>query len=289
MDAYEIDKRAVRRAFSRAAAHYDADAVLQREVCKRMLEQLDLIKLQPLRVLDAGCGTGWGSRQLGDRYKQAEIIALDIAIGMALTARGASSWWRSLFSGARQTCLCADIEALPLAAQSADMAWSNLALQWCNSLPAAFREFHRVLKTEGLVIFSTFGPDTLKELRIAFSGIDEYSHTNRFIDMHDIGDMLLEAGFSEPVMQMEMITLTYSDVKAVMTDLRNIGAHNSTAGRARGMMGKSAWNRIVENYERLRQDGKLPATFEIIYGHAWKAQPRNAPDGSSIIRTPFKL
>ncbi len=289
MDAYEIDKRAMRRAFSRAAAHYDAAAVLQREVRKRMLEQLDYIRLQPLCVLDAGCGTGWGTRQLGDRYKQAEIIALDIAIGMLRTARGASSWWRSLFSGARQTCLCADIEALPLAAQSIDMAWSNLALQWCNSLPAAFREFHRVLRAEGLVMFSTFGPDTLKELRAAFSGVDGYSHTNRFIDMHDIGDMLLGAGFAEPVMQMEMITLTYSDVKAVMTDLRNIGAHNATAGRAPGMMGKSAWNKILENYERLRQDGKLPATFEVIYGHAWKAQSRNASDGSVIIQTPFKL
>jgi len=289
MDAYEIDKRAVRNAFSRAAAHYDATAVLQREVCKRMLEQLDYIRLQPQRVLDAGCGTGWGSRQLGDRYKQAEIVALDIAIGMLRIARGASSWWRSLFSGARQTCLCADIEALPLAAQSVGMVWSNLALQWCNSLPAAFREFHRVLRAEGLVMFSTFGPDTLKELRAAFSGVDGYSHTNRFIDMHDIGDMLLEAGFAEPVVNMEIITLTYSDVKAVMADLRSIGAHNATAGRAPGMMGKSTWKKILENYERLRQDGKLPATFEVIYGHAWKAQPSKASDGSSIIRTPFKL
>lgn len=289
MNAYEIDKRAMRRAFNRAASHYDAAAVLQREVCKRMLDQLDYIRLQPQRVLDAGCGTGWGGRQLGDRYKKAEIVALDIAIDMLRTARGASSWWRSLFSGAGQTCLCADIEALPLTAQSVDMAWSNLALQWCNSLPAAFREFHRVLRPEGLVIFSTFGPDTLKELRAAFSGVDGYSHTNRFIDMHDIGDMLLGAGFAEPVMQMEMLTLTYSDVRSVMADLRSIGAHNATAGRAPGMMGKSAWNKILENYEHMRQDGKLPATFEIIYGHAWKAQPSNAPDGSAIIQTPFKL
>ncbi|TXT24959.1 MAG: malonyl-CoA O-methyltransferase [Gallionellaceae bacterium] len=289
MNAFEIDKRAVRRAFSRAAEQYDAAAVLQREVCGRMLERLDYIKLQPARVLDAGCGTGWGARQLGNRYKRAEIIALDIAIGMLRAARGTSGWWRTLFSGGGQPCLCADIEALPLAAQSVELAWSNLTVQWCNDLPATFRELHRVLKTEGLLMFSTFGPDTLKELRTAFGGVDGYSHTNRFTDMHDIGDMLVAAGFAEPVMDMEIITLTYGDVKAVMRDLRAIGAHNATAGRPSGMMGKQAWSRVLENYERLRRDGKLPATFEIIYGHAWKAQPKNTPDGRAIIQTPFKL
>lgn len=289
MNAFEIDKRAVRRAFSRAAPHYDAAAVLQREVCGRMLERLDYIKLQPSRILDAGCGTGWGARQLGDRYKRAEVIALDIAIGMLRAARGASGWWRTLFSGGGQTCLCADIEALPLAEQSVDLAWSNLTVQWCNDLPATFRELHRVLRAEGLLMFSTFGPDTLKELRTAFRGVDGYNHTNRFTDMHDIGDMLLDAGFAEPVMEMEIITLTYNDVKAVMRDLRNIGAHNATAGRAPGMMGKQAWGRMRGNYEQLRRDGKLPATFEIIYGHAWKAQPQKTADGRAIIRTPFKL
>jgi malonyl-CoA O-methyltransferase len=289
MNAFEIDKRAVRRAFSRAAAHYDAAAVLQREVCGRMLERLDYIKLQPSRILDAGCGTGWGARQLGDRYKRAEIIALDLAIGMVRATRGPSGWWRTLFSGGGQTCLCADIEALPLAAQSVDLAWSNLTVQWCNDLPATFRDLHRVLKAEGLLMFSTFGPDTLKELRAAFCGVDGYNHTNRFTDMHDIGDMLMDAGFAEPVMDMETITLTYSDVRAVMQDLRGIGAHNATAGRAPGMMGKSAWNRVLENYERLRRDGKLPATFEIIYGHAWKPQPKTPADGYAVIRTTFKL
>ncbi len=289
MNAFEIDKRAVRRAFSRAAAHYDTAAVLQREVCGRMLERLDYIKLQPARVLDAGCGTGWGARQLGNRYKRAEIIALDIAIGMLREARGASGWWRTFFSGGGQPCLCADIEALPLAAQSVNMAWSNLTVQWCNDLPATFRELNRVLKTEGLLMFSTFGPDTLKELRAAFGGVDGYSHTNRFTDMHDIGDMLVAAGFAEPVMDMEIITLTYGDVKAVMRDLRAIGAHNATAGRPPGMMGKQAWGKVLENYECLRRDGKLPATFEIIYGHAWKAQPKNTSDGRAIIQTPFKL
>jgi malonyl-CoA O-methyltransferase len=167
--------------------------------------------------------------------------------------------------------------------------WSNLALQWCNDLPDTFVELHRVLKVDGLLMFSTFGPDTLKELRGAFTGVDQHNHLNRFTDMHDIGDMLVHSGFAEPVMDMEYITLTYADVRGVLQDLKAIGAHNATAGRGRGLMGKNAWARLIENYERLRSNGKLPATFEVVYGHAWKPQPRTTRDGAAIIKTSFKL
>src|SRR5512142_3185071 len=147
MNDFLIDKRQMRRAFSRAAADYDAAAVMQREVCARMLERLDYVKLQPARILDVGSGTGWGTRQLAQRYPAAQVIALDIAIGMLQIARGHSSWWRKLFSGAQQMQVCGDIEALPLASNSVEMVWSNLAVQWCNDLPAAFAGLHRVLKT----------------------------------------------------------------------------------------------------------------------------------------------
>lgn len=289
MNEFEIDKRQVRRAFSRAAQDYDAAAVLQREVCTRMLEKLDIIKLQPARVLDVGSGTGWGTRQLGGRYPKAEVTALDIAIGMLQHARGTSGWWQKLFAGKRESYLCADVEALPIASGSVDMVWSNLALQWCNDLPATFVELRRVLKVEGLLMFSSFGVDTLQELRIAFDGVDGHNHVSRFADMHDIGDMLVAAGFADPVMEMERLTLTYNDVRAVMQDLKSIGAHNATSGRAQGMMGKAAWQRVTENYEKLRRDGKLPATFEIIYGHAWNPAPRATADGRTIIKTDFKL
>lgn len=289
MNEFEIDKRQVRRAFSRAAHDYDAAAVLQREVCTRMLERLDYIKLQPSRVLDVGSGTGWGTRQLGERYPKAEVTALDIAIGMLQVARGTSGWWKKLFAGKRENFLCADVEALPVAPGSFDMVWSNLALQWCNDLPATFVELQRVLRAEGLLIFSSFGVDTLHELRTAFHDVDGYNHLNRFADMHDIGDMLVAAGFSDPVMEMERITLTYNDIRAVMQDLKSIGAHNATAGRATGMMGKAAWQRVTENYEKMRRDGKLPATFEIVYGHAWKPAPKVSADGRAIIKTDFKL
>lgn len=289
MNEFEIDKREVRRAFSRAAADYDAAAVLQREVCTRMLARLDYVKLQPGRVLDVGSGTGWGTRQLGERYKQAEIVALDIAIGMLQNARGHSGWWQKLFGGTKQGYVCADVEALPLAANSVELVWSNLALQWCNDLPHAFTELHRVLKVDGLLMFSTFGPDTLKELRQAFRGVDGHNHLNRFADMHDVGDMLAHSGFAEPVMDMECLTLTYDDVRGVLHDLKRIGAHNATAGRGQGLMGKHAWAHLLDNYEKLRRDGKLPATYEVVYGHAWKAQPRMTKEGAAIIRTPFKL
>jgi len=288
MDEFSIDKRAARSAFSRAARSYDVTAVLQREVCSRMLERLDYVRLQPQRILDAGSGTGWGGRQLGERYSQAELVELDIALGMLEVAHGTASWWQKLFSGRRQRYVCADIEALPLAAQSMQMVWSNLALQWCNDLPGTFREMHRELQPEGLLMFSTFGPDTLQELRVAFRGVDGYNHINRFIDMHDIGDMLVAAGFADPVMEMEKITLTYSEVKDVMQDLRSIGAHNATVGRAPGMMGKMRWEQIRQNYEGLRRDGKLPATFEIIYGHAWRAVPKQAADGRAVIQMNLK-
>ncbi|HEY6095132.1 MAG TPA: malonyl-ACP O-methyltransferase BioC [Gallionellaceae bacterium] len=289
MNEFEIDKREVRRAFSRAATQYDAAAVMQREVCVRMLERLDYVRLQPTRVLDVGSGTGWGSRQLAERYKGADIVALDIAMGMLQAARDTESWWRKVFGSSRQRYVCADVEALPLGAGSVELVWSNVALQWCNDLPATLVELNRVLKTDGLLMFSTFGPDTLKELRTAFAGVDGYSHLNRFTDMHDIGDMLMAAGFAEPVMDMEYITLTYDDVRAVMQDLRSIGAHNATAGRAAGMMGKQKWAQIVRNYETLRRDGKLPATFEIVYGHAWKVPQRKTRDGRAVIQTDFKL
>jgi malonyl-CoA O-methyltransferase len=289
MNEFEIDKKQMRRAFSRAATNYDATAVLQREVCVRMLERLEYIKLKPSSILDVGSGTGWGTRQLMAKYPTAQMIALDIAIGMLRNARGQSSWWQKIFSKEKSVAICADVEALPLASNSLDMVWSNLAVQWCNDLPTTIVDLHRILKVEGLLMFSTFGPDTLKELRQAFHGVDAHNHINRFADMHDIGDMLSHGGFAEPVMDMEYLTLTYDDVRGVLHDLKAIGANNATAGRGQGLMGKQAWKLLVENYEGLRRDGKLPATYEVIYGHAWKPVPKKTADGRAIIKTSFKL
>ena len=278
-EAFHTQKAQVRRSFDRAAASYDAAAVLQREVNERMLQRLDLIKHTPLRMLDLGSGTGFGARLLRQRFPRATVFEADLALGMLRASRAHAAGWRRWFTAARH--LCADMEALPLADNSLDMLWSNLALQWCNEPDLAFSEMLRVLKPGGLLMFSTFGPDTLKELGQVFAGVDSHTHINRFIDMHDLGDAMVRTGFETPVVDMDMLTLTYSTARAALADLKAIGAHNMTSGRPQGLMGKSAWQRMQANYETLRRpDGQLPLTFEVVYGHAWKPQPKAmVPDG----------
>ena len=283
--AYLTPKLQVRRSFEQAAQHYDHAAVLQREVCNRMFERLDYIKHQPGTILDAGSGTGYGTRQLTARYPQARIVALDLALSMLQVARQHTPWWQrrlSFVASNRVNYVCADWERLPLPANSVEMIWSNLTLQWCD-LERSVKEAQRVLKTGGLFMFSTFGPDTLQELRNAFHGLDGHTHVNRFIDMHDVGDCLSHGGFADPVMDMEKITMTYPDVATLLSDLKAIGAHNVTQGRRPGLMGKTAWRSMLQRYEALRNNGKLPATYEVVYGHAWKAQPRALEDGRQII------
>ena len=177
---------------------------------------------------------------------------------------------------------CADAERLPLAAGSLDLVFSNLALQWCRP-EAVFSEAARVLRPGGLLIFSTFGPDTLKELRGAFAAADGHAHVNTFIDMHDLGDALVHAGFADPVMDMEMITLEYACVEAVARDLKAIGARNSLPGRPRGLSGRGRWRQVIAAYEKDRRNGVLPASYEVVYGHAWKTAPRRLADGRQVI------
>ncbi|MDA8382544.1 MAG: malonyl-ACP O-methyltransferase BioC [Betaproteobacteria bacterium] len=288
-DALHLDKRLVRRAFDAAAAGYDQVAVLQREVATRLLERLNYLAHEPRLILDAGAGTGFGTRALAARYGEATVVALDLAPRMLEAARAGQAWWRRMprLWPARQAFVCADIEQLPLKAAAGDMIWSSLALQWCNSLEQAFSEFRRVLSPSGLLVFSTFGPDTLRELREAFAGIDGYTHVNRFMDMHDIGDLLVGTGFATPVVEMETITLTYPDLKACLQDLKAMGAHNVTQGRPQGFMGKGRWRALEAAYERFRREGRLPATFEVVYGHAWAAGERGRPGrDSAVIRMP---
>jgi malonyl-CoA O-methyltransferase len=277
-----LDKRAVRRSFDRAAATYDAAAVLQHEVCRRSLERLDFIRHMPARILDAGCGTGNAWRGLAARYPAARLIALDLAPGMLRQAYSAVPWHQRLL-GRGPATICGDLERLPLAGGSIDLAWSSLALQWVNVLPQAFGEMRRVLAPGGLFMFTTFGPDTLKELRAAQAGTDGYSHISGFTDMHDIGDQLVQAGFADPVIDMETFTLTYPDVKSLMRDLKAIGARNAAADRPPALSGKAWLDTVMRNYEPLRRDGKLPASFEVVYGHAWNPSPRLGPGGRAVI------
>jgi malonyl-CoA O-methyltransferase len=267
-DAFHIDKQRVRASFERVAAHYDEVAVLQQEVGRRLLERLDLVRLEPKRVLDLGAGTGYCTIPLMRRYKGATVIALDIAHAMLVRARQRAPRFRKL------RCVCADIEALPFATRSADIVLSNLTLQWCDDLEHTFREIGRVLKPGGMLMFTTFGPDTLKELRASWQQVDDYNHVNAFIDMHDIGDAMVRARLAEPVMDVEHMTITYRDLSGLMRDLKMLGAHNMTAGRPRGLTGKRRLQALREAYELYRRDGVVPASHEVVYGHAWGPQYR---------------
>jgi malonyl-CoA O-methyltransferase len=294
-DPRDVDPAAVRRAFSRAALTYAAAAVLQREIGGRLAQRLEYVKLAPAMILDAGCGTGEAVGDLALRYPGAQIVAFDIALPMVETARRRVQTQRSLLqrllkplaagrSGVPARFVCADLNALPFHGVSADLVWSNLALQWVNDLPRVFAEVRRVLKVGGLFSFTTFGPDTLREVRKAFAGVDDATHINRFVDMHDIGDMLIHAGFADPVMDMECVTLTFDSPHALLADLRAIGATNRTRGRPRGLMGRARFARATRALEAMRTAGRVPATFEIVYGHAWKGEPRETPEGHAIVR-----
>jgi malonyl-CoA O-methyltransferase len=256
-----------------------------------MDERLDMIRLSPGRILDAGCGTGFAFPLLNRRYPEAHLVGLDLAHAMLNQARlhlPRPSLLRRLaapLSGRYPPLLGGDMEALPLAAGCVDLIWSNLAMQWISDHEAAFRDMRRVLRPGGLLMFSTFGPDTLRELRAAFSGLDGYDHVNRFTDMHDIGDALVHAGYSSPVMEMEYLTLTYANLKGVLRDLKGIGAHTVLQGRRQGLMGKREWQMLVDNYEQFRLEGRLPATYEVIYGHAWVGEKKPfLEDGRKVIQ-----
>ena len=282
-DIYRIDKVRMRASFDRAAEGYDAAAVLQKEVRTRMLQRLDLVRITPEVILDAGCGTGHASYALSDRFPESRVISLDIALGMLRQTHAGQPGLKArlgrLAGLSPQNLLCGDIEQLPLAADSTALVWSNLAIQWCNDLDLAFGEVNRVLQPDGLFMFSTFGPDTLKELRQATAADAGHVHVSRFFDMHDIGDALVRAGFTAPVLDVEHFVLTYDDVQGVMRDLKAIGARNAAQGRPRGLEGRGFLRQLTAAYEQFRLDGKLPATFEVVYGHAWKPQPKPAASG----------
>ena len=260
---FVLDTALVRRSFGRSARTYDEVAILQAEVRRRLLERLDIARIDPAVIVDAGTGTGRGARDLKRRFRRSQVVALDAAWEMLDEARRHRGVRR------RFARVCGDVTRLPLRARAADLVFSNLMLQWCNDPDAAFGEIQRSLKPGGLLTFTAYGPDTLVELRKAWAAADSYTHVNRFVDMHDLGDALLRAGFVEPVLDVERFTLTYPSLQALARDLRAMGSRNANAGRPRGLTGKGARARMSAAYELMRSNGRLPATFEVIFGQAW--------------------
>jgi malonyl-CoA O-methyltransferase len=279
MSDFHVDPRQVRRQFGSAAHSYEKHDALQREVQALLLERLGFYLEQPGCVLDVGAGPGRGTAQLKKRWPKAQVIALDAALPMLREARRHSAWLKPFQR------LCAEATALPLPDHSVDVLHSNLCFQWVDDLPALFGECVRVLKTGGMLTFSTFGPDTLKELRAAWAAADGQPHVSRFLDMHDIGDAMINAGLRDPVLDVDRFTLTYSEPRKLLEELQGLGATNADATRARGLAGKSRYRAMLAAYEAMRVDGRIPATWEVVTAHAWGPPPgqsRRIPGGGEM-------
>ena len=266
---FSLDRRAVLRAFDRASASYDAAAALQERVRNELIDRLAELKVTPTTILDLGCGTGHASRALKRAHPRAIVVAADIAPGMLVRAKAQSRWLRR-FERVR-----ADAYSLPFRDASFDLIYSSLMLQWCDDLDAAFGELARVLKPGGLLLFSTFGPGTLAELRDAWAASgDAGNHVNHFFDPHALGSALMHAGLAEPVLDVDRILMRYPDARALMKELKAIGAHNVTAGRPRGLTGRKRLAAMTQAYETLRDGGGLPATYEVIHAICWGSERR---------------
>jgi malonyl-CoA O-methyltransferase len=263
-DYPRLEPRVLQRAFDRASAAYDQHAVLHAAVRTELLARLELLDFEPRVVVDLGTGTGHAARALRERWRAARVLALDFAPGMLREAARRQSWRR------RFDCIRADAARLPLANGSVDLVFSNLMLHWAVDLDAVLAELRRVLAPRGCVTFSTVGPDTLKELRAAWGEVDARPHVGRFLDLHDVGDALVRAGFADPVMDVDRYTLTYASLPALLAELKGVGSRNALAGRAPGLTSRSRRARLEAAYERFRTgDGRLPASCEIVYGQAW--------------------
>lgn len=279
-----LDHTLIRRRFSARPDQVKANDFLAREVASRMAERLDYIRIAPQRILDLGCGYGADLPMLTARYPQAERIGLDFALPLLNLARPERSiMQRLLGKNSGPQLVCANANQIPLSRASVQLVWSNLLLNWLTDPLPAIRECHRVLEVGGLLMFATLGPDTLKELRRAFSD-ESGQHVHRFIDMHDLGDCLVQAGFADPVMDMQTLTLTYPDAQTLWRDLRKSAGNNASTSRLRGLCGKAGWGTAMQALEALRVDGRIPITLELVFGHAWKVAPKTIEDGRAIIQ-----
>jgi len=268
-----INKSKVASSFSKSAQDYADHAVLQKIVAERLLERLELVSISPKMVVDVGSGPGGAARQLAKSYKGAQVLQLDLSMEMLRQSRSQDPRFFS-----KQKYICGDAERLPLVKNSAELVFSSLMLQWCNDLDMTFTHIKSILKKQGLFLFATLGPDTLKELRASWAEVDDDVHVNTFIDMHDVGDALIRAGFVEPVMDVENIIMTYEDCSSLMQDLKTLGANNANDDRSKGLTGKNKIKSLESAYEKYRTEGRLPVTYEIVYGHAWTPLQETPPD-----------
>ena len=282
--AVRIDGRALRRAFDRASDSYDRVASLQRQVRTELLSRLQYFTLQPQRIVDLGCGTAEGARWLQRRFPVAQVVAADLSTSMLRAARRHLPLWRRRFVriGARA-------EQLPLASGSVDLWFSSLMLQWCEDPLPVFAEARRVLRPGGLLLLSSLGPETLRELRAAWGKADDGPHVSEFAHPAQVTEALGVAGLHEAVLDVDLYTRHYDDAHALMRELQLLGARNAAATRARGLTGKGRLRTMIATYESMRESGGLPASFEVIFASAFAAGARSSAAGAEFTVTPGEI
>jgi len=267
-DHAPLDTRKIRRSFARAADSYDATDFLQSEIRNRLLERLAWVSLLPDRVIDLGAGTGKALPGLAARFPGAELLALDLTPALLRRAAGRDG------SGALP--VCADAARLPLRDGSVGLVFSSLMLHWCPALDPVLREVRRCLGYPGLFSFATLGPGSFQELRMAWQQVDQGIHVMPFPEMRALADGLVQAGFAEPVVDSERLTIRYRSLAQLTTDLRGTGTTNPGSDRQRGLTGRQQWQRFATALEEFRDgEGTLPMTLDIIYGQAWAPGARS--------------
>ena len=267
-----INKQNVKTAFGNAVSTYDESAIVQSEILKRLIFKLKSISVKVDALLDLGSGTGSAQSELQHLYGNDNYYSLDIALPMLQFAIKNSKF-------ELHTSVCGDAEALPYKANVFDLVFSASTLQWCNDIASVFADCLRTLRPQGLFIFSLFGPDTLRELRHSFAQVDSYPRVKNFADMHLLGDLLLQTGFSSPVMEAEKLTVEYQDPMQLLRDLKATGATNKLQSRSRGLLTKRQIDTMLNEYRKFQlPNGTYPATYEVVYGHAWKIESVPAPN-----------
>ena len=266
----------VRRAFDRAAGGFGQADFLHSEIRRRMLEQLQWVRIEPGLVVDAGAGLGAARAELLGRFPDTRILALDSSLGMLRAGEGEQ--------------ICGDIQQMPLADGCAQLVFSNLALHWCPAIGAALAEFRRVLGSPGLLFFSLFGPDTLKELRAARRVAGLIDEPETLLDMHHLGDALANAGFADPVMSAERFPIRYADYSMLERDLRACGASRAMMPPGSGLSGRARRQVVQQAFDAGRDpEGAVPVSIEVVYGQAWVAPPRGRREPAEVMLDEISL
>ena len=269
------DTNEISKAFHRHALEYERSAKVQLEIGKRLFARLQYLKIAPKRILDLGCGPGSFLPDLAALYSGAQVIGLDLVPAMLKQAEKKQGWRR------KWSVVAADMIEMPFPDHAFDLIFANQVIHWGNPLQEVMRELNRVLQVGGCLMFSTLGPYTFSELKTAWSTVNHYAHANDFIDMHDLGDILIKEYFADPVIDMEMLNVHYESLQQLVDALQQQGVRNINPRRNQGLTGKNAWQQFNHNYDRLKTaEGKYPLSYEVVYGHAWKGLKRKTASGT---------